>query len=126
MGTIGRKTLERQKGKGKLTVFLLDVIKYTCWYTIPFVLYGSTELTFFKSLIFTALVTMLAGVIPAPSGLGALETVFIILFSPILQRSRAISLALIYRLCTTLVPFVVGSIVALRFNRDHSKNVTDD
>ncbi len=100
-------------------VFFLDFFKYTCWYLIPFVLYGSdTELTFGRSLIFTALANMLAGVIPAPSGLGALETVFIILFSPVLRRERAISLALVYRFVTTMVPFIVGSIVAWRFSKE--------
>lgn len=102
-------------------VFFLNFAKYTCWYMIPFVLYGSdTNLTLCKSLIFTALVTMLTGVIPAPSGLGALETVFIILFSPIIEKSRGVSLALVYRLCTTLVPFIIGSVVAWQFNKKNS------
>lgn len=97
--------------KKLLIVFLLNFLKYTCWYMIPFVLYPS-DITLGKSILFTSLTTMLAGVIPVPGGLGALEAVFLILFSPIVSKDRAVSIALLYRFVTTMIPFAFGGIAA--------------
>ncbi|SHO49817.1 lysylphosphatidylglycerol synthase transmembrane domain-containing protein [Anaerocolumna xylanovorans] len=107
-------------------ILFLDFFKFTCWYLIPFVIYGSdTGLTVGEMLVLTALTNMLAGVIPVPSGLGALEAVFVIVYSPILGEQRSVSLALVYRLVTTLLPFLIGSVIAWNLGRTNIKEIPD-
>lgn len=119
-----REFIEEKKRLVK--ILFLNFFKFTCWYLIPFVIYGSaTGLTVGEVLVLTALTNMLAGVIPVPSGLGALEAVFVIVYSPILGEQRSISLALVYRLVTTFLPFLIGGIIAWNLGKTSVKRVPD-
>lgn len=109
-----------KEGRTLIKIILLNLFKFTCWYLIPFVVYGKYgELSAVGWIAFTALTNMLAGVIPAPSGLGALEAVFVVIYSSVIGKERSISLAIIYRLVTTFLPFAIGSIMA--WNQSKSK-----
>lgn len=64
-------------------------------------------------ILLMAVVYMLSGVIPAPSGAGSLEFVFLIFFSRFVETQAAIPAVLVFRFATWVVPFVTGSIVYL-------------
>ncbi len=90
-------------------VFLLTVGKLTMWYMIPAFLYGMTkpaELTLVTAV--SAMSAALAGVIPTPGGVGAVEAVFYLLFTPLVGNVSAASGMLIYRFATFLLPVVFG------------------
>lgn len=100
---------------------LLNIVKYCCWFSVPYILYGETAgLSLQISIMLMAIATILAMVIPVPGGYGALEFMQILLFEPILGRSKAISLVILYRTATTLFPAFVGGALAI-FNRQSSK-----
>lgn len=95
-------------------VLLLNAIKLTMWYLIPALLFGmihSPDFAFLLSVI--AMVTALAGVIPAPGGVGAVETVFVLMFTPVVGKVTAASSMLLYRFATYILPFLFGAIVQL-------------
>ena len=61
-----------------------------------------------------ALATMLAGVIPTPSGYGSMDAMIVLLFHPLLERAKLVSLVIVYRVVVSLFPFLVGAAVAAR------------
>ncbi len=114
------------KKKGLLFAALaLNFVKYFCWFLTPFVLYGDgRRLTFGISLVLMALATMLAGVIPTPSGYGSLDAMLILLFHPLIGEARVVSLVILYRVVVSLFPFLVGAVVAARpGGRDKEKEI---
>lgn len=121
LGQRGVKTMLQNK-KRLAEVFLLDFIKFFCWFSIPYILYhGSGELTLFTSVGRMAVATVMASVIPVPAGYGALEFVQIMLFEPVLGRSRAVSLAILYRVSTTFFPAAIGGVTAFFYKRKGEK-----
>lgn len=93
-------------------ILILNVGKYFCWFSVPYLLYGqSEEITLFTSWALMVLATMLAGVIPAPGGYGSIEFVLLLLFSPVLRKEQIFSLSVLYRFVTSFIPFFVGAIV---------------
>lgn len=93
--------------------FFLNLAKYFFWFLTPYVLYGDEErLTLLVSLVLMALATMVAGVIPTPSGYGSLDAMMILLFHPILGEAKVVSLVILYRVVVSLFPFLVGMLVA--------------
>lgn len=95
--------------------FVLNLAKYFCWFLTPYVLYGDEErLTLLVSLVLMALATMVAGVIPTPSGYGSLDAMIILLFYPLLGEAKAVSLVILYRVVVSLFPFLMGMLVAAR------------
>lgn len=112
-----------QEGAGRLyhrkcsliAALALNLLKYFCWFLTPFVLYGDGErLTLGVSLVLMALATMLAGVIPTPSGYGSLDAMILLLFHPILGEGKLVSLVILYRVVVSLFPFLIGALVAAR------------
>ena len=66
-----------------------------------------------------AVATVMASVIPAPGGYGALEFMQLVLFGPMLGRSRTVSMMILYRVVTTILPaFIGGGAAALCKRRD--------
>lgn len=100
---------------------LLNIVKYCCWFSVPYILYGETAgFNLQVSVMLMAIATILAMVIPAPGGYGALEFMQILLFEPILGRSKVTSLIILYRTATTLFPAFVGGALVI-FNRTSGK-----
>ena len=101
--------------KKKLMVILgVNLVKLTFWYAVPMAaLYSEPGLTWQAVLALTALAFMLAGVIPAPAGLGTVEVVFLLLFTRITSRPKAVSAMLLLRFATNGIPFVVGGVCSL-------------
>ncbi len=92
-----------------LGVILLQTGKMLLFYAIPVcLLYGKSSLTFAQNIFLMAVAYMLAGVIPAPSGVGALEFVFLLFFSGFTESGAALPAILLFRFVTWILPFGVG------------------
>lgn len=116
------KDLLRDK-KLIFTAVLKNLLKFSCWYSIPFlVLYRECDLTLFQSMAVMSLTAMLAAVIPAPAGIGSTEFVFTLLFAVLIGTGMAGSTSLLYRFATFVFPFLVGAVVALNHQRRKRKN----
>ncbi len=102
------------KEKKLLTIIFLNFLKLSLWYLIPGVVCRGEGLTLGLSIILTSISLMLAGSIPAPAGYGSLEIVFILLFGKIISKTKIISVILLYRFATTILPFLVGGLVTFR------------
>lgn len=98
-----------------LNVIMLNFLKLSMWYFIPAVVFqmlNSPKLSMLMSV--AAMMTALSGVIPAPGGVGAVEFVFVLLFTPLVGRTKAASGMLIYRFSTYILPFLFGAVVVLK------------
>ena len=95
-----------------LVLLALNLFKLTVIYTIPaYILYGADSLTVIQSTMLMAVAYMLAGVIPAPSGIGSLEFVFLLFFNCFAQEIYTVPSILVFRFATWIVPFVIGAVV---------------
>lgn len=98
-----------------LWVWLLNFGKLTCWYLVPcVVLAGKVNVHPTEILMLTASAQMLAGVIPAPAGIGSLEFVFLLFSTKVVEESMAVSAMLLLRAAINLIPFVPGLILSVR------------
>lgn len=71
-----------------------------------------------------AIATVMASVIPVPGGYGALEFMQLLLFVPILGRAKAVSLVILYRVVTTILPaFIGGGVAAFSKRRDEGSKI---
>lgn len=112
----GRELFARKKCF--LQVILLNLCKLLSVYLIPaYVLYGQCPLSIMESTMLMAVIYMLAGVIPAPSGIGSLEFVFLLFFSCFVSEAAAVPAILVFRFATWIVPFLVGGIIFLHHQK---------
>lgn len=58
-----------------------------------------------------AVVYMLSGIIPAPSGMGSLEFVFLLFFSALVETQAAVPVILVFRFVTWIIPFLIGGVL---------------
>lgn len=95
-------------------VVILNILKFSCWYIIPGVLFaGEFNVNIFMCLALMAVCNMLGCVMIAPSGVGTLDFVFAIFFGSIIGSAETVAAAiLIYRLFTWIIPFLIGLIPA--------------
>ncbi len=102
-----------------LTVILLDVLKFMCWYSIPGIYFAGTgHVSALTCLGLMAVCNMLGCVMLAPSGVGTLDFVFAVFFGGIIPDGEAVAAALVlYRLFTWIIPFLIGVIPALLVRR---------
>ncbi|MCI9440010.1 MAG: flippase-like domain-containing protein [Ruminococcus sp.] len=102
------KEIVKQKYRLFGTV-LLQTGKMLLFYAIPVcLLYEKTGLSFAENILLMAVAYMLAGVIPAPSGIGALEFVFLLFFTGFVETGAALPAILLFRFVTWVLPFGVG------------------
>lgn len=107
----------RQKRR-TLCALLLQCGKMLIFYTIPAILlYGNISLNIGESILLMAAAYMLSGVIPAPSGVGALEFVFLLFFTGFVEEGMAMPAILLFRFATWVLPFAVGGVVLLLVRR---------
>ena len=100
-----------------LRLFLCNVLKFTTWYIIPWIVfcnslggeYGDLPFSFLQCFALTSLSQSLAGVIPTPAGIGSVEAVFTLLFRRLLPEAKALSAVLLYRFATMLLPCAIGA-----------------
>lgn len=106
----GKKIL-RQKGR-MLCVVLIQSGKLLLFYQITaYFLRGKAVFGMGGCILLMALAFMLSGVIPAPSGAGALEFVFLLFFTPFTQGKTAAVAILLFRFATWIFPAAAGGIL---------------
>ncbi len=107
------KDIVRQK-KRLFAAVLLQTGKLLLFYGIPAILlYGKTGLSLTENTLLMAVAYLLAGVIPAPSGVGALEFVFLLFFSGFTDSGMVLPAILLFRFVTWILPFAAGGCVLL-------------
>ena len=96
--------------------------KVSFWYAVPWLfLAGKIPLSLPEIMLLTALIQMLAAVIPVPSGIGSVEYVFTLFFGVYAGSVSAVSAALMYRFATFLFPCIPGGVLAFRHYRWNKK-----
>lgn len=104
--------------KKLILVALINLVKFTFWYGIPYIILGSSYgINPAQIIAITSLAIMLAAVIPTPAGIGSSEFVMIAMFSGIVGSEMAGAVSLLYRFATFVFPFLVGSIYAIGFKK---------
>lgn len=106
----------------KLTIGVIGInqIKLLLWYLIPYVVLmgnGGSQTSVLDAVTITALSVMLAAVIPAPAGIGAVEFMIITLFGAVTDAGSAGAVAVLYRVATFVFPFLIGIIPAIRMGK---------
>lgn len=98
-----------------LSMLLLDIFKFTLWYSIPGIIFShSFDVSIPVCICLMAVVNMIGGVMVAPGGVGTLEFVFAVFFSAIIPSAKAIAATIIlYRFFTWIMPAVLGILPAL-------------
>lgn len=106
----GKSVLGQKKQMVK--VVLIQTGKLLLFYAIPtYLLYGKTTLNISGCLFLMALAYMLSGVIPAPSGAGSLEFVFLLFFTAFTDAKTAAPVILLFRFATWIFPAAVGGLL---------------
>ncbi len=93
-------------------VTLLEFVKLSFQYLIPFIILEPENGSVFEIMCVMALVLALSGVIPAPGGLGSTDGLIVLFFSQIVDPAQALSVMVLYRFATYLIPFLIGMIPA--------------
>lgn len=90
--------------------FLFQLLKLIFWYLLLYIvlLPHATGLPIGQTFAFAAFAVLLAGIIPAPAGLGSFEFVFVVLMRPFVGTAEAAAAVLLYRFATLIMPFLIG------------------
>ena len=89
----------------------LDVLKFAVVYAVPWLALralGAPSLSLARGEFLTSLVWLIAGVLPAVSGLGPLDVAFALLFGSFAPQSAVSAALVLYRASTYFVPFAVS------------------
>lgn len=109
-----------QSRRACLLSVLFTVLKLFTLYSIPFVCLralGADGLRYGQVQLLAALMELLAGAIPNIGGIGPTEASFLLIFSPFVGQTAAISALILYRIVTYYIPFLLGGAVLLRWQR---------
>lgn len=109
-----------------ISIVAFNVLKLFPWYLIPFITLYGDSITFMESFTLISLVSVLAGMLPTPAGLGSFEFVYLLFFKPIVGPAAAGSSLLLYRFATYVLPFLIGGIYALITKQKELKHELDD
>ena len=116
------KDFLKQKRRS-LCALALQIVKMLLFYSIPAsLLFVTTGISFAESILLMAVAYMLSGIIPAPSGAGALEFVFLLFFSHFTDSGRALSVILLFRFATWVLPFGIGGGLMAAGRRKEAKD----
>ena len=92
-------------------VIALDVLKFTVVYAVPWLALRALGVSSFglaRGEFLSSLVWLIAGVLPAVSGLGPLDVAFALLFGNFAPESAVSAALVLYRASTYFVPFAVS------------------
>lgn len=99
-------------GKVWLILFILNIGKLTAFYLIPCVIFGCSTIQELSIVVgITSIMYALAGVVPVPGGVGAIEFLFTLFFTPLVGSIKAVSAAITFRIATYFLPALWGSFV---------------
>lgn len=91
-----------------VVVLVLELIKFSFWYIIPYFILGSDTLSLTESLSVTSFSNSIVGIIPLPSGIMSTELTFTALFAVFAGKIRAGAAMIVYRFATYIFPFLLG------------------
>ena len=116
MTVLQHQTALLLQSKGRLCrVFLLEMLKLSCWFVIPYLaLWGTGSLnglSFPQAVSVSAIVTVLIDVIPTPGNIASIELIYTLLFTVVVGEVAAGSTMLLYRFATFYLPFLAGMAV---------------
>lgn len=123
-----RKAVKRVMSNKTTVVKIVafNLLKVFPWYIIPFVTLYGDSITFMQSLTLISLVSVLAGMIPTPAGLGSFEFVYLLFFKPIVGGAAAGSSLLLYRFASYVLPFLIGGLYAFITKQKELRHELDD
>lgn len=93
-------------------IIVINIVKLIVMFLTPYVLFHN-KIDIVYSIAIFAISHMLAGVIPAPSGYGSLDVLFMLLYGAIVGGEIAALLIVLFRFANTIFAFIVGAIVYL-------------
>lgn len=94
-------------------IVFLNFMKFCCWYLIPGILLRQQfAVNIAQCIAIMAVTNMISCVMVTPSGIGALEFVFCLLYSTIVTEEAAAAVLILYRFYTWILPFVIGAVIA--------------
>ncbi len=94
-----------------LKLILLDTLKLSCLYTIPFLcirMIGFSRVAFGEAMALSAVMILLVGVLPSVAGIGPVEAAFMLLFSAYIGRVPGSAALVLYRIATYFFPFLIS------------------
>ena len=99
-------------------VYFWSIGKILAWFIIPYACLVSDypEINVFWTIGLISFVTVIAGVIPTPAGIGSFDFAYLVVFSALVGTVDAASSLLLYRYATFLIPFLVGLIYVVSTN----------
>lgn len=103
-----------------VTVVLLNIAKFTCWYGIPGIVFGTEfDVNMILCLALMSVCNMIGCVMLAPSGVGTLDYVFTMFFASVVPLPESVAAALvIYRFFTWIMPFIIGTIPSVLVKKE--------
>ncbi len=111
-----KQTARRQirNGKGLAVMFVRHVVKQLGIYAIVYLaLYDELQCGFWPLMALTAVVIAIAGVMPAPGGIGSTELAFSLLMVGLASQTKILSAALLFRFFSFYFAGLVGGIMIL-------------
>lgn len=115
-----RKMLHEMMGNKSVLfkVYFWSLVRILVWFIIPYVCLRDNhpDLNFFLTVSLISFITVIAGVIPTPAGIGSFEFVYLIVFRELVGTVDAASSLLLYRYSTFLIPFLIGLIYVVATN----------
>lgn len=89
----------------------LSLLKMSFWYAIPviFLCFHPHDVSLLFCFAAMTFAVILAGVLPAPAGIGSFEFVYLFMFQGLFGTVEAASSLVLYRVASYILPFVLGS-----------------
>ena len=109
-------TVFRKNKRVVLLVIFTNVMKLWIFCAVPYFcmkISGTNVISMTHTELMTALVILLAGVIPNVAGIGPTEAVFYLIYSPLLGNASTTSSLIFFRIATYYFPFFVSVSVFL-------------
>lgn len=116
-----------KNSQNTLIISILNFCKLTCMYVFPlFYFLTSIDMqSFFTVVMIMAISNMLAGVIPTPYGFGSLEFICFMLYGQIISNHEIISMLLLFRFFTDILPLAIGGLCFL-FDKRKQHAIADE
>ncbi|MHC9000774.1 lysylphosphatidylglycerol synthase transmembrane domain-containing protein [Enterococcus bulliens] len=93
-------------------LLLISLVKLATWYLIPvlYLYFNPNDVSFFFVFGAISFAVILAGVLPAPAGIGSFEFVYLFMFQPLFGTVETASSLVLYRFATYVLPFLLGAV----------------
>lgn len=95
-----------------LKLFTLYSIPFACLHSL-----GADILRYGQAHLLSALMLLLTGAMPNIGGMGPTEASFLLIFSPFVGQTNALSALILYRIATYYIPFLLGTMAFLHWRK---------